>query len=86
MVEWAWNVDFSNGEEKKEWLILLNMFMGDFQSVGTAPYKARVPAWGLTLETDNNWDAWSSLGLGARESMQNRYEGSPEERVWYAMA
>ena len=33
---------------------------------------------------DNKWkpDERSSLGLGARESMENRYEGSPEEIIW----
>jgi len=25
-----------------------------------------------------------ALGLGAKESMENGYEGSPEEAVWYA--
>jgi len=40
-------------------------------------------AWVLTLGTDNKWkpDEQSSLGLGAKESMENRYEGSSEERV-----
>jgi len=53
------------------------------QRVGTATEKARVPAWVLTMRTDK-WksDERSSLGLGARESMENRYEGSPGERVW----
>ena len=27
-------------------------------------------------------DEWGSLGMGANESMENRYEGFPEERVW----
>ena len=45
----------------------------EFQRVGTASEKARVPAWVLTLGTDNKC---------AKESMENRYEGSPEERVW----
>jgi len=26
-------------------------------------------------------DEWSSLSWGVQESMENRYEGSPEERV-----
>ena len=41
-------------------------------------------AWVLTLRTDNKRkpDEWSSLGLGDRESMEIRYEGSQEERVW----
>jgi len=52
-----------------------------FQRAGTATEKARVPAWVLT---DNEWkpDEWSSMGLAAKESMENRYEASPEERVW----
>jgi len=56
----------------------------EFQWVGTATEKARVSAWVLTLGTVNKWkpDERSSLGLGARESMENRYEGFPEERVW----
>jgi len=50
----------------------------EFQREGTATVKAWVPAWVLTLGTDNKWkpDERSSLGLGARESMENRYEGS----------
>jgi len=54
----------------------------EIQRVWTATEKARVPSWVLTpLRTDNNWklDEQSSLGLGAKESMDNRYEGSPEE-------
>jgi len=37
----------------------------------------------LTLVTDSKIksDEQSSLGLGARESMENRYESSMEERV-----
>jgi len=56
----------------------------EFQRVGIATEKARVPACVLTLGTDNKWkpDERSSLGLGARESMEKRYEGSPEEKVW----
>jgi len=55
----------------------------EFQRVGTATEKAWIPTWVLTLGTDNNEkpDIQSSLGLSARESMENRYEGSPEERV-----
>ena len=51
----------------------------EFQRVGTATEKARVPVWVLTLGTDK-WkpDEQISLGLGAKES----YEGSPEERIW----
>ena len=54
----------------------------EFQRVGTATEK--LPAWVLTLGTDNKWkpNERCSLGLGAKESMENRYEGSPEERVW----
>jgi len=56
----------------------------EFQRVGTSTEKWRVPAWVLTLGTDNKWkpDERSSLGLGARESMEIKYDGSPEERVW----
>jgi len=56
----------------------------EFQRVGTATEKSRVPAWVLTMGTDNKWkrDERSSLGLGAKESMDNRYEGSPEIIVW----
>jgi len=41
-------------------------------------------AWVLTLGTDRKWkaDERSPLGLRAKEIMENRYEGSPEERVW----
>ena len=55
-----------------------------FQRVGTATEKAWVLARVLTLGTDSKWkaDERSSLGLVARENMENRYEGSPEERVW----
>jgi len=54
------------------------------QRVGTATEKARVSASVLTLETDNKWKPYerSSLDFGAKESTENRYEGSPEERVW----
>jgi len=43
----------------------------EFQRVGTATEKVPVPAWVLTMETDNKWkpDERSSLDLGARESM-----------------
>ena len=56
----------------------------EFQRVGTATGKAGVPAWVITLGTDNKWkpDEQSSLGLGAREGMENRYKGPPVERVW----
>ena len=56
----------------------------EFQTVGTATEKARVPAWVLTLRTDNKWkpDERNSLGLGSSGIMDNIYEGSPEERVW----
>ena len=56
----------------------------EFRRVGTATEKALFPAWVLTLETDNKWkpEERSSLGLDGRESMESRYEGFPEERVW----
>jgi len=46
--------------------------------------KAQVPAWVLTLEKDNKWkpDERNTLELDVRESMENRYEGFSEERVW----
>ena len=52
----------------------------EFQRAGTATEKARV----LTPGKDNKWkpDEQSSLGLEAKQSMENRYEGSPEERLW----
>jgi len=48
-----------------------------FQRVGTATGKTRVPAWVLTLDIDNKLtpDEENSLGLGAREGMENRYKG-----------
>jgi len=54
----------------------------EFQRVQTATEKIRV--WVVTLGTDNKWkpDGRSSLSLGAKESVENRYDGSPEERVW----
>jgi len=55
----------------------------EFQRVGTATEKARVPVWALTLGIDNKRkpNERSSLGLGDKESMDTRYEGYPEERV-----
>jgi hypothetical protein len=52
----------------------------EFQRVGTETENTRVPVWVLTLGTDNKWksDEQSSLGLGAKESMENRYEWSEE--------
>ena len=46
--------------------------------------KAQVPARVLTLGTDSKWklDEQSTLGLGARESMENSYNNSPEEKIW----
>ena len=60
------------------------MTESEFQRVATATEKVRVSAWVLTLRTDNKWkpDERSSLDLGDKESMENRYEGSTEERVW----
>ena len=51
----------------------------EFQRVWTATEKAQV----LTLGKDNKWkpNEQSSLGFGARKSMDNRYEGSPEGRI-----
>ena len=48
----------------------------EFQRVGTT--------WVLSLGTDSKWkpDERSSLGLVHRENMENRYDGSLEERVW----
>jgi len=52
----------------------------EFQVVGTTTERARVPSWVLTLRTDNKWkpDKQSSLGLTAREIMENRYKDSSE--------
>jgi len=52
-----------------------------FQIVGTTTENARIPAWVLTLDTENKWKLgeWDYLALGAKESMANIYEGSPEE-------
>jgi len=56
----------------------------EFQRVGTVIKNSRVPGWVLTLGTNNKWkpDERNSLVMGAKESMENRYQGSPEERVW----
>jgi len=43
-----------------------------------AAEKVRVPEWVVTLGTDSK----CSLGLGAKESMDKTYEGSPEEIIW----
>ena len=50
------------------------------QRVGTATEEARVPACALTLRTDNKRkpDERSSRDLDAKESVENRYESSPE--------
>ena len=51
----------------------------EFQKIGTATDKAPVPGWVLTPGTDNKWwkpDDRSSLVIGTKESMHNRYEGS----------
>jgi len=55
----------------------------EFQRVGTTTEKAWLPAWVLTLETDQKWKpaAWRTVGLGAKENMENRYEGSSVERI-----
>ena len=41
------------------------------------------PSMSFNLGTDNMWkpDEWSYLGLVAKERMEHRYEGSPEERL-----
>ena len=62
----------------------LTCSVSEFQRVGTTTKKARVSVWILILGTDNKWklDERSSLGLGAKESMENRYEDSPETKIW----
>ena len=62
----------------------LTYLESEFQRAGAPTEKARVPALNLTLGTDSKWksDEQSSLGLGDKESIENRYKGSPEERVW----
>jgi len=56
----------------------------NFQRVRTVTEKAWVPEWLLTLGIDIKWkpDERSSLDFGARERIANKYECSPEERVW----
>ena len=48
-------------------IMLLTCSGAEFQRVATATEEAPVPAWVLTLGTDNKWkpDERSSLGLGA---------------------
>ena len=55
----------------------------DFQREGAATEKVRVPESVLTLARESKWksDERSSLGLGVRESMENRYRVSSKERV-----
>jgi len=55
----------------------------EFQRVGTATEEAHVPAWVLAMGI-NKWktDERDSLGFGAKDSIDNRYEGTPEERAW----
>ena len=55
----------------------------EFQRIGTATEKSWVPSWVLTPGTNNKWkpDERNSSGLDGKESMGNRCEGSPEERV-----
>jgi len=36
---------------------------------------------GNRRQMKTRWTEYSGL-MGAKESMENRYEGSPEERVW----
>jgi len=62
----------------------LTYLESEFQRVGTTTEKARVPAYVLTLGIDNNWkpDKRSTLGLDAKESMEDIHECSPEARVW----
>ena len=56
----------------------------EFQRVGTPSEKTSTPAWVLTLGTDSKWKPydWTTLDLDARESIENRYEVSPEERLY----
>ena len=53
----------------------------EFQRVRTATEKPRVPAWILTLGTDNKWkpDKRSSLGMGAEEQNTGRKNRTQEE-------
>ena len=55
--------------------------LSKFQRVRTATEKVLVPV--LTLGTDKKRkpDERSSLGFSAEESMEHRYEDSPEERI-----
>jgi len=51
------------------------------QRVGIATEKSRVPAWRLTMGIDNQrkLDERSSLGLGPKDTIYNRYECSQEK-------
>ena len=79
----VWKGEFSNGDGKKLCYLMAQHVQGVNSRVGTATEKARVPVWVLTVGA-NKWKPGERipLGLGARESMEDRYKGSPEERVW----
>ena len=80
----VWKGEFSNGDGKKLCYLMTKQARGVISRVGMVTEKAQVLAWVLTLGTDSKWkpDDQSPLGLGAKESMGKRYEGSSEERVW----
>ena len=51
--------------------------------------KSRERTWkssslSMSFNPGNKWkpDEWSSLDFGAKESVENRYESSPEEKDW----
>ena len=56
----------------------------EFQRVGIITENTQVLAWALAMGKDNKGkpDERSPLGLGAKENMDNIYEGCPGERIW----
>jgi len=60
------------------------MLFDDITYSGSEFQRVETAIWVLTLGIDHKWkqDERSSLVLCAKESLENRYEGSPEEKVW----
>ena len=65
---------FSNDDGKIKLFEDLTFSGSEFPRVETATKKTWVPVWVLTLGTNNKWkpDERSSLGLSAKERMENR--------------
>ena len=93
MIRWQGNLGMISKSEKESFQMLmeinypiwwLNMFMEWIPKSMVSTWKIMSPSMSLTLGTDNKWKPHerSSLGLRDKESMENRHEGSPEERVW----